>query len=189
MEKQKHTRRPKKSASEYLDAFKRIKMEIDLNPKVKTSRIANEIGISHYSISKLKQLGIINESEHGLFWIGIEPTSQMVNSVKSLFNVPSKKKVTKTTKGTSEPKNHAPQRIMDFESVEDWNKRVSEQISEVTIKRIKKETPVDSSFVTELIDNDVLEAPQKQKQKRTAKTKEKIFEVKIFGFVLFTMKY
>jgi hypothetical protein len=114
MEKQKRTRRPNLSTSDYLEAFKKMKMEIELNPKVKTSKICIQLGISKTSIAKLKQLGIINETEHGLFWSGIAPTTQMVNSVKSLYKVPTVKKTSKRSKGTSEPKNHAPQGEIEF---------------------------------------------------------------------------
>lgn len=204
MEKQKRTRRPNLSTSDYLEAFKKMKMEIDMNPKVKTSKISREIGISNVCVAKLKQLGIINETEHGLFWSGIAPTSQMVNSVKSLFNVPSVKKSAKTTKGTSEPKNLAPQGELEFkepesiidkhwkESIEEWNERVSKQVAEKTRMLIQEEAPVDSSCVSEFIDHDapeVPEAPKKERQKRTAKSNERIFELKIFGLVLFTIKY
>ena len=218
MEKQKRTRRPNLSTSDYLEAFKKMKMEIDLNPKVKTSKISKKIGISNTCVAKLKQLGIINETEHGLFWSGIAPTSQMVNSVKSLFNVPSVKKTSKTTIGTSEPKNLAPQGELEFkepesiiekhwneekqewkksfgefnESIVDWNKRVSKQVAEKTQMLIQDKTLVDSSCVSELIEHDapeVSEAPKKERQKRTIKSTERIFELKIFGLKLFTIKY
>lgn len=193
MEKQKRTRRPNLSTSDYLEAFKKMKMEIDMNPKVKTSKISKEFGISNVCVAKLKQLGIINETAHGLFWSGIAPTTQMVNSVKSLFNVPSVKKTSKTTIGTSEPKNLAPQGEIEFkESLEDWNSRVSKQIAEKTQMLIKDESLVDSSCLSNLIDLDapeVPEAPKKERQKRTIKSKEKIFELKIFGLKLFTIKY
>jgi len=204
MEKQKRTRRPNLSTSDYLQAFKKMKMEIDMNPKVKTSKISKEIGISNVCISKLKQLGIINETSHGLFWSGIAPTSQMVNSVKSLFNVPPVKKTSKTTIGTSEPKNLAPQGEIEFkepesiidkhwnESIKEWNTRVSSQIAEKTQMLIQDKALVDSSCVSEFIQHDapeVPEAPKKERQKRTTKSKERIFELKIFGLVLFTIKY
>ena len=208
MEKQKRTRRPNLSTSDYLEAFKKMKMEIDLNSKVKTSKISKEIGISNTCVAKLKQLGIINETEHGLFWSGIAPTSQMVNSVKSLFNVPAVKKSSKTIKGTSEPKNLAPQGEIEFkesiidkhwkqqvpesrlaESIGTWNERCSNQIAQKTGMFIQDETPVDASLVSEFIQHDAPDAPKKVTQKRTVKSKERLFELKIFGLKLFTIKY
>jgi hypothetical protein len=199
MEKQKRTRRPNLSTSDYLEAFKKMKMEIDLNPKVKTSKISKEIGISNVCVAKLKQLGIINETAHGLFWSGIAPTSQMVNSVKSLFNVPVIKKNSKTVIGTSEPKNLAPQGELQFkESLEDWNSRVSKQIAQKTQMLIKDEALVDSSCISEFSEVFIPETSlskamerrtTKERQKRTIKSKEKIFELKIFGLKLFTIKY
>jgi hypothetical protein len=201
MEKQKRTRRPNLSTSDYLEAFKKMKMEIDINPKVKTSKISKEIGISNVCVAKLKQLGIINETAHGLFWSGIAPTSQMVNSVKSLFNVPPVKKTSKTTIGTSEPKNLAPQGEIEFkesesiidkhwnESIKEWNTRVSSQIAEKTQMLIQDKALVDSSCVSDLIEYDTPPIPKKERQKRTTKSKERIFELKIFGLVLFTIKY
>lgn len=202
MEKQKRIRRPNLSTSDYLEAFKKMKMEIDMNPKVKTSKISMELGISNTCVSKLKQLGIINETEHGLFWSGIAPTTQMVNSVKSLFNVPAVKKSIKTFQGKSEPKNLAPQREIEFkesiidkhwkESIEEWNERVSKQVAEKTKMLIQDKTLVDSSCVSEFIEHDapeVAEAPKKERQKRTTKSTERIFELKIFGLKLFTIKY
>ena len=204
MEKQKRTRRPNLSMSDYLEAFKKMKIEIDLNPKVKTSKISRDIGISNVCVSKLKQLGIINETENGLFWSGISPTSSMVNSVKTLFNLPAVKKTTKTIKGTSEPKNLPTQGELEFkesesiidnhwiESIAEWNSRVSKQVAEKTQMLIQEQELVDSSCVSDLIEYDapdVPEEPKKERQKRTIKSNEKIFELKIFGFKLFTIKY
>ena len=208
MEKQKRTRRPNLSTSDYLEAFKKMKMEIELNPKVKTSKICIQLGISKTSIAKLKQLGIINETAHGLFWSGIAPTIQMVNSVKSLYKVPAVKKTSKRSNGTSEPKNYAPQGEIEFkesiiekhwkqevpesrlaESIGTWNERCSNQIAQKTGMFIQDETPVDASLVSEFIQHDAPDAPKKVTQKRTVKSKERLFELKIFGLKLFTIKY
>ena len=78
------------------------------------------------------------------------------------------------------------------ESIDDWNKRVSKQVSEKTKMLIQDKTLVDSSCVSEFIEHDapeVPEAPKKERQKITIKSNERIFELKIFGLKLFTIKY
>jgi hypothetical protein len=78
----------------------------------------------------------------------------------------------------------SPQYKLDYNELQDCFK-----IAEKTGMFIQDETPVDSSLVSEFIEHDAPEAPKKERQKRTVKSKERLFELKIFGLKLFTIKY
>ena len=191
MEDQKQrTRRKNFSVQDYIDALEEVKHQIKLNPKVKTSRFASDLGFSNTVISDLKKMGIIKEVKFkGVFWINEDEINEtFVRQLKNFMVMNNKvntggKKITGSTRGVLEPKKIARQKEIKFdspevkiESVDQWKERIKKQVPEVTEIPIKKEI-FDQSMVTELIDHHVEEI------------KQRTFEIKIFGIKLFTLKY
>jgi hypothetical protein len=180
--KKPNTRRKKSSVNDYIEALEEIKHQIRLNAKVKTSRFANEFGISKVVVSDLKKMGIIKEIKHkGVFWISDEEINEaFVRKLKNFMRMNGKintggKKITGLTRGIREPKQVARQKEMKFnapdvniESVDQWKERIKKQVPEISDVKIQFD---------EIIENHV-----EEKQQR-------IFEIKIFGFKLFTLKF
>jgi hypothetical protein len=187
---QQRTRRKNCSVQDYIEALEEVKHQINLNPKVKTSRFASEFGFSKVIISDLKKIGVIKEIKHkGVFWLSEEEINEtFVHRLKNFMRQNNKintggKKITGVIRGKQEPKKVARQKEMKFdqvevniESIDQWKERIKKQVPDVSDIKIQ-EPIVDQSMVSEFIDHHVEEI------------KQRTFEIKIFGIKLFTLKY
>jgi hypothetical protein len=189
-DQQQRTRRKNCSVQDYIDALEEVKHQINMNPKVKTSRFASEFGFSKVIISDLKKIGVIKEIKHkGVFWLSEEEINEtFVHRLKNFMRQNNKintggKKITGVIRGKQEPKKVARQKQIKFdspevnlESVDQWKERIKKQVPDVSDIKIQ-EPIVDQSMVSEFIDHHVEEI------------KQRTFEIKIFGIKLFTLKY
>ena len=184
-----------------MDCLHEIKKQIGLDPFVQTSPIVESFNLNGALVDHLKTLGIVVQTESdGKFWIGMDPDVNMVNAIKSLQKkyvqqyrerkkspmfvrmMPNGFKVGKT-----KPK--PTQREMDFANdLDQWKKSIAEQQPEITNVPIRN--TFDQSMVSEFINHDepIIEKPVRKRTK-TATTTERVFEFRLFGIKLFSIKY
>ena len=67
-----------------LECIHAIKQGIDLDPKIKVHQIIENFEANRQLLDNLKQLGVINETKAGRFWIGDQPNIQLVLAVRNL---------------------------------------------------------------------------------------------------------
>lgn len=182
-----------KTIAKYLGAFNELKHEIDSNPKTRNgSFIATKHEIGKQSITMLKKAGVVHVNKKGMFWVGDNPSVRMVAQITEMihqYHVDLKNR--KKTDGDLFKRNH-PKRIkhsevikkpieertigeVDKTDLDEWRAKYQSQKAEKTDVPIKQPAP-DSSMVSEFIEYDV-------------PVKTRIFEFRIFGIKLFTIKY
>jgi len=140
----------------YLAAFVELYGELQTNPKVHVSDIANKHKIGKHPFSMLVQMGIVSRTKSGMTWIGKEPSIAMVIQIRLAIRqyhieLDKKKKVQGDLFKKSKP-NH---RIRKETHIE-WEQRVKQQKPEPTDIPIKQPLP-DSSMVSEFISHEHVE--------------------------------
>jgi hypothetical protein len=181
-----------KSISRYLAAFIEIKAAIDADPKYHTSDIARQFKIGQHPITMLKKLGVIEQTKKGKKWVGQEPNVQMVIQIaEAIHNYHAELKSRKSAGELFKGKNKAAETPKNIEPTQSdldmWKNRYNEQKAVKTDIPIKNEI-FDQSMVSEFIQHD--ETPKvKHGEIESSKPKPRTFEVKIFGFRLFTINY
>jgi hypothetical protein len=143
----------------YLAAFVELYGELQTNPKVHVSDIANKHKIGKHPFSMLVQMGIVSRTKSGMTWIGKEPSIQMVIQIRLAIRqyhieLDNKKKVQGELFKRSKPN----MRIRKETHIE-WEQRVKQQKSETTDIPIKQPLP-DSSMVSEFISHEHVETKQ-----------------------------
>lgn len=160
--KNKRPRNKNLSVQDYINALEEVRHQIQMNPKVKTSRFAEQFGFSKTAISDLKKMGVINEVKHkGVFWLSNDDIDALfINKLKKFMNENNKistggKKITGSIRGKKEPSKVARQQKFSFssdvstqpvESVKEWNNRIKKQKPDVTAIPISTEIKPDVSF-------------------------------------------
>jgi hypothetical protein len=160
--KPKRNRNKNLSVQEYVNALEEVRHQINVNPKVKTSRFADEFGFSKIVISDLKKMGVIREVKNkGVFWLSNEEIdTTFVLKLKKFMKVQNKvktggKKITGCIRGQKEPSKIARQQKFTFnsdvstqpvESVKEWENRIKKQRPDVTAIPISTEIKPDVSF-------------------------------------------
>jgi hypothetical protein len=140
----------------YLAAFVELYGELQTNPKVHVSDLANKHKIGKQVFSMLVQMGIVSRTKSGMTWIGKEPSIAMVIQIRLAIRqyhieLDKKKKVQGDLFKKSKP-NH---RIRKETHIE-WEQRVKQQKPEPTDIPIKQPLP-DSSMVSEFISHEHVE--------------------------------
>ena len=140
----------------YLAAFVELYGELQTNPKVHVSDIANKHKIGKHPFSMLVQMGIVSRTKSGMTWIGKEPSIAMVIQIRLAIRqyhieLDKKKKVQGDLFKKSKP-NH---RIRKETHIE-WEQRVKQQKPEPTDIPIKQPLP-DSSMISEFISHEHVE--------------------------------
>jgi hypothetical protein len=140
----------------YLAAFVELYGELQTNPKVHVSDIANKHKIGKHPFSMLVQMGIVSRTKSGMTWIGKEPSIQMVIQIRLAIRqyhieLDNKKKV----QGELFKRSNPNMRIRKETHIE-WEQRVKQQKPETTDIPIKQPLP-DSSMISEFISHEHVE--------------------------------
>jgi hypothetical protein len=140
----------------YLAAFVELYGELQTNPKVHVSDIANKHKIGKHPFSMLVQMGIVSRTKSGMTWIGKEPSIQMVIQIRLAIRqyhieLDNKKKV----QGELFKRSNPNMRIRKETHIE-WEQRVKQQKPETTDIPIKQPLP-DSSMISEFITHEYVE--------------------------------
>ena len=179
--------------AKYLGAFNELKHEIDSNPKTRNgSFIATKHGIGKQPLTMLKKAGVVHVNQKGMFWVGENPSVRMVAQITEMihqYHVDLRNRK-KTDGDLFKRKN--PKRIKHSEVIkkaieertigeinqsdlDEWVEKYKSQKAEKSEILIQQPNP-DSSMVSEFIQHDEPKKPR-------------IFEFRIFGIKLFTIKY
>ncbi len=152
--------RTKRSDEKYLRCFIDLYNEILNDPRCNTQKVLRKWEISNGITSILKRMNILEKDEnHDWVWIGDYPNMEMVNELKKIS--------VRIQKKYKRPKTMQPEII--FNTHEDPK-----------IEPIKRK-PLRSSDVKDretLITHKVATEP-----------KQKMFEISLFGFKIFTLKH
>ena len=167
-------RKPKKGVIEkYYKVLNVIQKDFKRPSKKTVSDVLRDHNLSTCHVGILQDLGIIEKTTKGTQWIGLEPSFEMAMAIRNRF---AEKTASRKINKTKQPA---------FE----WAK------PETTVKIEPKYefTPQpDSSLVSEFIDHHEQSLlPPPIKRVKTAKNIEKtrMFQLRIFGLNLFTVKY
>ena len=167
-----------------LDCLHIIHSEIQRDPLVQCTPIVESFCLNGALVDDLKRLQIISETEDGKFWVGDEPNMNMVMAVRELrrqyrnqYNIRKKspmftKQIAmgyKKGKNKPEPTQSKLHWHIHSESNIDWEKKVRE----IEPKEIKH---FDQSMVSEFIEHH-------------DESTQRIFEFRLFGFKIFSIKY
>lgn len=165
-------KKPAKGLEEkYLKALREIHQSLAFNEKACIAKITKKHKVTHRIATAIRKMGIIRYTVSGNRWYGDAPNMQMVSEIRAfLYNY---KHISKETQ----------------QQLFEWAK------PETTVKIEPKYefTPQpDSSLVSEFIDHHEQSLlPHVQSNVKTAENIkiERLFQLRIFGINLFTIKY
>lgn len=167
-------KKPKKGVIEkYYKALNAIQKEFKNTSNYAVSNVLKENGLNTGNVKALQDLGIIEKTNKGTKWIGSNPSFDMAIAVRNRFAE------NRSSKIVNQPK----------KSTFEWAK------PETTVKIEPKYDYMpqpDSTLVSEFIDHHEQSLlPPPVKRVKTAKNIEKtrMFQLRIFGLNLFTVKY
>ncbi len=167
-------KRPKKGVIEkYYKALNAIQKEFKTTSNYAVSNVLKENGLNTGNVKALQDLGIIEKTNRGTKWIGSNPSFEMALAVRNRFTENRMIRISNRQKQPS------------FE----WAK------PETTVKIEPKYDYMpqpDSSLVSEFIDHheqSLLPPPVKRVKTHKNDVKERLFQLRIFGINLFTVKY
>jgi hypothetical protein len=140
----------------YLEAFIELYSLLQSDPFVKVTEVANRHKIGKQPFTMLVQMGIINRTKRGTFWIGKEPSIQMVIQVRlAIRNYHIELERKKKEQGELFQRS-APNMRIRKETLSEWEQRTKQQKAEITDIPIKQPLP-DSSMVSEFITHEHIE--------------------------------
>ena len=166
-------KRPKKGITErYLNVLIEIHDSLRKNETSNLTEICRKHKVSNSISTAIRQLHLIRYSINGNRWIADYPNLEMVDQVRNLLANNQKKKA-----------------IKQFQEAFEWEKP---QPKAETVVNYEYKPQPDSSLVSEFIDHHEQSLlPPPTKRVKTAKNIEKtrMFQLRIFGLNLFTVKY
>jgi hypothetical protein len=166
-------KRPKKGITErYLNVLIEIHDSLRKNETSNLTEICRKHKVSNSISTAIRQLHLIRYSINGNRWIADYPNLEMVDQVRNLLANNQKKKA-----------------IKQFQEAFEWEKP---QPKAETVVNYEYKPQPDSSLVSEFIDHHEQSLlPPPVKRVKTAKNIEKtrMFQLRIFGINLFTVKY
>jgi len=195
-----------------IDCLHELKTQIENDPFVQTSPIVETFNLNGAIVDQLKTLRIIAQTENaGKFWIGNNPDLNMVNAIKKLqqnyrSEYQNRKNASNFVRiirngfkfGKSKPKqiqskiNFFDDQTNDLKSIKidskmmlEWKKALENQKPIITdIPIVNK---IDESMVSEFINHDPI--IKKNNRQNIKKPNERVFELRLFGLKLFSLKY
>ena len=166
-------KKPKKGVIEkYYKALVAVEKQFENLNYYAISNVLKEHGLNTANVSALKDLGIIEKTNLGTKWIGDKPSFEMALAVRNRF-----------------VQNREYQRLNKTQQLFEWQKPQPT----VNIEPKYEFTPQpDTSSVSEFIDHheqSLLPPPIKRVKTPKNDKKERLFQLRIFGINLFTVKY
>lgn len=168
-------KKPKKGVIEkYYKALNAIEKEFKNTSNYAVSNVLKENGLNTGNVKALQDLGIIQKTNRGTKWIGSSPSFEMALAVRNRFTENRMTRI--SNKSKKQP---------TFE----WAK------PETTVKiepKYEYNVQPDSTAVSEFIDHheqSLLPPPIKRVKTDKNDVKERMFQLRIFGINLFTVKY
>lgn len=166
-------KRPKKGITErYLNVLIEIHDSLRKNETSNLTEICRKHKVSNSISTAIRQLHLIRYSINGNRWIADYPTLEMVDQVRNLLANNQKKKA-----------------IKQFQEAFEWEKP---QPKTETVVNYEYKPQPDSSLVSEFIDHheqSLLPPPVKRVKTAKIDVKTRMFQLRIFGLNLFTVKY
>ena len=166
-------KRPKKGITErYLNVLIEIHDSLRKNETSNLTEICRKHKVSNSISTAIRQLHFIRYSLNGNRWIADYPTLEMVDQVRNLLANNQKKKA-----------------IKQFQEAFEWEKP---QPKPETVVNYEYKPQPDSSLVSEFIDHheqSLLPPPVKRVKTAKIDVKTRMFQLRIFGLNLFTVKY
>jgi hypothetical protein len=166
-------KRPKKGITErYLNVLIEIHNSLRKNETSNLTEICRKHKVSNSISTAIRQLHLIRYSLNGNRWIADYPNLEMVDQVRNLLANNQKKKA-----------------IKQFQEAFEWEKP---QPKAETVVNYEYKPQFDSSLVSEFIDHHEQSLlPHVQSDVKTAEIvkSERLFQLRIFGINLFTVKY
>jgi hypothetical protein len=163
----------------YLAALITIKDQLQKDEKSNLNAICSHYGISKAVPSVMRRLGYIRVSLNGNRWLFGEPSLEMVESILEIM----RKYASENMKKTREKRKQTIQPSFEWEKP---------QPKTETVVNYEYKPQPDSSLVSEFIDHHEQSLlPHVQSNVKTAEIvkSERLFQLRIFGINLFTVKY
>lgn len=173
------TRTKKGVPERYLAALITIKDQLQQNEKANLNAICEHFGISKAVPSVMRRLGYIRVSLNGNRWLFGEPSLEMVESILEI----TRREALNNAKKRREKAKQTIQQAFEWEK--------PQPKADPVVKYEYKPQP-DTSLVSEFIDHHEQSLlPHVQSSVKTAENtkKERLFQLRIFGINLFTVKY
>lgn len=195
-----------------IDCLHELKTQIENDPFVQTSPIVETFNLNGAIVDQLKTLRIIGQTENsGKFWIGNNPDLNMVHAIKRLqrnyrheyqnrkngsnfvriirnglkFGKSKPKQIQSKINFFDEQTNDLKSIKIDSDLMQQWKKSLENQ------KPIITDIPIvnkfDESMVSEFINHDPI--IKKNNRQNIKKPNERVFELRLFGLKLFSIKY
>jgi hypothetical protein len=169
----------------YMAAFVEMKIAIENDPKCSTSEIAKKFRIGQHPITMLRKMKVIERYKGGVKkWIGPEPNVTMVIQIAEAVHNYHAELRSRKSKGELFDKKITRDRDIKAldptaEDLNEWKGRYSGYKAEKT--DIPIQTAIfDKSTADHFVDHGEMESSKPEPRK---------FEIKIFGFKLFTINY
>jgi hypothetical protein len=167
-------KKPRKGVIEnYYKALNVIQKDFKRPSQKTVSDVLKSHNLSTCHVGIMKDLGIIEKTTKGTQWIGLEPSFEMAMAIRNRYaEKVYERKITKTKQPAFE-----------------WAK------PETTVKiepNYEYKPQPDSSLVSEFIDHheqSLLPPPVKRVKTAKIDVKTRMFQLRIFGLNLFTVKY
>lgn len=178
-EKQMKTRTKKGVEGRYYNAMVELCELLHKDEKTDLNLICKKHGISKSIPTTLRKMGVIRVSIDGNKWVGDYPNLIMVNDVRKIMNE-------SMAKFNAKRKEQA---LKTVQSAFQWE--IPQPKVESNVKYEYKPQP-DTSLVSEFIDHHEQSLlPHYQNDVKTTENdkKQRLFQLRIFGINLFTVKY
>lgn len=189
------------TASRYLACFIDLKKAIEENPKLQISDFAKHYKIGKHPISALKKTRVIIHNGYGYKWVGPDPTYNLVVEItqfianyhadlkarkKQQGDLFERKKRGPITRGKFKPEFKTEK--INVSDINEWRDNYKKQVAEKSDVLIQQPGP-DRSLVSEYINHDETPTTAPTTAPDQTQKQPRIFEFKIFGLKLFTIKY